>query len=186
MVSTAQEIEERLLDTAYLRSGNPRQRLAADTLDSLALDAIPGIQAWALAGTVPLDVDLPDSDLDILVCADNPAAAREELVARFSQMPGFSAWAHGREHDAWCVAFDHRNYPVEFFIQNTPLRWQRAFRHLLAEYLLLDRHGEDLRRRIHGLKASGVKTEPAFAQALGLDGDPYLALLEPTVMSDFR
>ncbi|MNO76159.1 hypothetical protein D3C76_672280 [compost metagenome] len=37
---------------------------------------------------------------------------------------------------------------------------------------------DHFRERIILLKTSGWKTEPAFAKALGLEGDPYEALLE--------
>lgn len=137
-------------------------------------------EEWVLAGTVPLNVDLPGSDLDVLVHAVNAEAVRDELYVWFSEMPRFKVWEHSTELGAWCVAFDTQQYPVEFFIQAVPLRQQRALRHLVAEHLLLQRHGEDLRQQIKVLKASGLKTEPAFAKALGLSGDPYLALLDPT------
>lgn len=178
MLKSVEDIENQLLGAAYLREGNLRQRLAVATLDELELDGLVGVEEWVLAGTVPLDVDLPESDLDILVHSQDPVTVRDELSAQFAEMPGFSVWEHSSEPGAWCVAFTTGNYPVEFFIQNMSLRRQRAFRHLVAEYVLLERHGEDLRRRIRNLKASGVKTEPAFAEVLGLDGDPYLALLE--------
>lgn len=171
-------VENRFLGDGYLREGSPRQRMAAATLDELEIDSLAGIAEWALAGTVPLNIDLPESDLDILIHAADPAAVRDVLTARFSHLPGFIAWAHSGEAGAWCLAFDTEHYPVEFFIQDMPLRRQRAFRHLVIEYVLLDRHGEDFRRRIRELKASGLKTEPAFAAALGLEGDPYAALLE--------
>lgn len=171
-------IEELLLSTAYLRRGSYRQRLATDTLDSLDLDALLGPGEWTLAGTVPLKVDLPTSDLDVLIYSQEPEMVRDRLSASHSQRSGFTAWAHSAEPGAWCVAFNTETYPVEFFIQNKPLRHQRAFRHLVTEYVLLEREGEGLRRQVKRLKASGLKTEPAFAQALGLKGDPYLALLD--------
>ena len=48
--------------------------------------------------------------------------------------------------------------------------------------MLLQRHGAAFRQKIFQLKQSGFKTEPAFAQALNLDGDPYLALLDPALL----
>ena len=48
---------------------------------------------------------------------------------------------------------------------------------MLIEHRLLQERGEAFRRAIITLKQRGYKTEPAFAKALGLKGDPYLALL---------
>ncbi|WP_168198715.1 DUF4269 domain-containing protein [Nesterenkonia sp. NBAIMH1] len=175
---TAAEAERQLLTSDYLRKGNSRQQRAARTLDQLPLDSMPQVEEWALAGTVPLDIDLPNSDLDILISTSQPAKVRDDLTTCFSHRSDFSSWAHGREAGAWCAAFTMGTYPIEFFIQPTPVRKQRAFRHLVAEYVLLTRHGEEFREQIRQLKSSGMKTEPAFAAVLGLRGDPYLALLE--------
>lgn len=180
--SVVGDAEKKLLDTDHLRDGNPRQRSAALTLDALGLDTITGVQEWALAGTVPLDVDLPESDLDILICAPEPGVVRDALTARFAHKPDFAEWPHGKEAGAWCVSFRSEVYLVEFFIHTTAIREQRAFRHLVVEYILLQRHGSVFQEEIRSLKASGLKTEPAFAEALGLDGDPYLALLDLRVI----
>ncbi|MGO1548555.1 MAG: DUF4269 domain-containing protein [Nesterenkonia sp.] len=177
VTSSGQGIEELLLNTAYLWQGSCRQRSAAETLVSLRLDEVLGVNEWALAGTVPLAVDVPGSDLDVLICSDHPERVRDRLCASYSQRPGFATWSHSAEAGALCVAFNTETFPVEFFIQNKPVREQRAFRHMVTEYVLLEREGEDLRGQIKQLKASGLKTEPAFAQALRLQGDPYLALL---------
>lgn len=176
------EAEERLLGTEYLHRGNPRQQQAAAVLETLEIEELPGLSQWALAGTIPLEVDLPESDLDVLVDTQDVTGARDALTARFREHPHFAAWAHSAEEEAWCVTFESGGFLIEFFLQNRPLAKQRAFRHLVAEYALLQRHGEDFRREIHRLKESGLKTEPAFARALNLDGDPYLALLEPTLL----
>jgi hypothetical protein len=49
---------------------------------------------------------------------------------------------------------------------------------VIIEYRTLEREGEGFREKIRSLKASGIKTEPAFALLLGLESDPYSAILE--------
>ena len=48
---------------------------------------------------------------------------------------------------------------------------------MVIEYKLLQKGGHLFRRRVMELKTRGIKTEPAFALVLGLQGDPYEALL---------
>jgi len=50
--------------------------------------------------------------------------------------------------------------------------------HLIIEHKLLIKNGEDFRQQIIKLKRQGHKTEPAFAIALDLSGDPYMELLK--------
>jgi hypothetical protein len=69
-------------------------------------------------------------------------------------------------------------FEIEIFGQSIPTRQQFAYRHLIVEHNLLNRHGEKFRQRIIELKRQGWKTEPAFASALGLTGDPYTELLK--------
>lgn len=174
---------EKLLDRSYLLAGSQRQQTAAEALQDLGLDSILEIEEWVLAGTLPLGIDVDTSDLDILVSSRDPKAARDAVVECFSQAPGLSVWPHSREEETWCVAFEGDAFPIEFFIQQTPVREQRAFRHLVAEYVLLQRGGPVLAEQVHQLKVSGMKTEPAFAHALGLEGDPYLALLDEGLLA---
>jgi uncharacterized protein DUF4269 len=54
---------------------------------------------------------------------------------------------------------------------------QLAFRHLVAEWRILSGQDALFKRKILELKERGIKTEPVFAQLLGLAGDPYQELL---------
>jgi hypothetical protein len=54
---------------------------------------------------------------------------------------------------------------------------QVAYRHMVVEWNILAANDDNFRGEIIRLKKSGMKTEPAFAQLLQLDGDPYQALL---------
>ena len=50
-----------------------------------------------------------------------------------------------------------------FYCQGLLTRQQRAYRHLLVEYAVLQAGGEAWRRAVRMLKQQGLKTEPAFA-----------------------
>lgn len=64
-----------------------------------------------------------------------------------------------------------------------PVR-SNAYRHMLVEARVLRLLGGEFMRRVVELKEKGVKTEPAFARLLGLDGDPYVAVLGLENVSD--
>jgi len=49
---------------------------------------------------------------------------------------------------------------------------------MLIENKILEQEGKQFRKKIIALKEQGYKTEPAFATLLGLEGNPYEALLE--------
>jgi hypothetical protein len=76
------------------------------------------------------------------------------------------------------AGFVSGGFVIEIFGQPAPVQQQNAWRHMLIENAILQEQGEEFRRQIIGLKKQGIKTEPAFAQLLGLSGDPYLALLQ--------
>ncbi|GAB3190993.1 DUF4269 domain-containing protein [Nesterenkonia suensis] len=166
-----------------MTQGSRRRLAEAQRLvDGLGLDGIAGVEDWALAGTLPIGVDIEGSDLDVLIHAHDIDIVYERLHDRFADELGFSAWRHSREA-AWCVAFRRAGHLVELFVQALPVAQHRAHRHMVAERRLLEAHGERLRDRVRGLKSHGMKTEPAFAQALGISGDPYAALLDDDVVS---
>ena len=45
----------------------------------------------------------------------------------------------------------------------------------------MQKMGPAFKEQIRGLKRNGLKTEPAFAKLLGLNGDPYRAVLDYVV-----
>lgn len=49
---------------------------------------------------------------------------------------------------------------------------------MLIEDIILHEKGSAFRKRIIELKSYGIKTEPAFARLLGLQGDLYSELLK--------
>jgi hypothetical protein len=161
-----------------LQHGTPTQQAAYGAWQAMAVFDL--LQAYdpVLAGTIPLDVDVPGSDLDIICCCADPAVFASEVQAHFGHYAAFTMRQYLVEGLPTVVAnFVAQGFAVEVFGQGRPVMQQTAVRHMLVERALLAQHGDALRAQVRSLKATGLKTEPAFAQALGLPGDPYQTLL---------
>ncbi len=170
-------MDGRFLTLAYLREGTPRQRAAAAALATLGLFEALAPFGPLLAGTIPLDVDLPESDLDVLCEAHDLDVFEAAAQASFGHCDGFAA--HRAEHQglpAMVVRFRAEGFAFELFGQSLPAAEQQAFLHLLAEARLLAAGMSDDREAIRALKADGLKTEPAFAERFALPGEPYATL----------
>ena len=78
-----------------------------------------------------------------------------------------------RNDDAICIL----DMAFELFCQKIKPVKQRAYKHFQTEERLLKLGGESLRERGVTKRSEGKKTELAFAESLGLKGDPFEALL---------
>jgi ribosomal protein S18 acetylase RimI-like enzyme len=137
-----------------------------------------------LIGTYPLGLAVDGSDLDIACACDDLAAFERALRQTLSEL-GISPRLERLPLPALVAGFTlgepasaGGDLAIEIFAQPAPIAAQNGFRHMVIEGQLLILGGDALRARVHALKRSGIKTEPAFAQVLGLTGDPYAALLE--------
>lgn len=166
-------------DPDYLRRGTPRQRQAHAALRRLDVLATLRPYGPVLAGTIPLAIELPDSDLDLIcevAAAEQPAF--EALLRRhYGTRPDFRL-RHTRWQELPTVVSSFRAEGAwEIFAQPRPTWQQQAVRHLQVEYAVLAAGGAAWQRAVQQLRQQGLKTEPAFAQLLELPGDPYAALL---------
>ncbi|WP_345234976.1 DUF4269 domain-containing protein [Hymenobacter saemangeumensis] len=168
------------LDLTYLQRGSPRQQHTYAVLQRLSL--WPTLQAYGpvLTGTIPLGIDLPGSDADV-ICEVGPPVQTEfaRLVQeRYGQQPGFQLRQKNiGGHDTIVAGFVADGLAVELFGQPLPALQQNAYRHMLVEHAILAAGGAPWREAVVSLKRQGLKTEPAFAALLQLPGDPYQALL---------
>lgn len=160
----------------YLQSGNARQQQAYAVLVKHGIFTKLCDFDPILAGTIPINIQIPSSDLDILCYYTDRSEFKARLSACFSHYEGFSL-NELQEPKAIVANFRVDDVEIEVFGQDVPTRQQRGYRHLLVEHYLLETHGETFRQEVIALKAQGIKTEPAFAQLLGLEGDPYTELL---------
>lgn len=142
---------------------------------------LPSLKAFAiytplLSGTIPLGINVPGSDLDILMATDN----FDQLAALIKQTyPS----AQIKVTDHLVANLEFQGLPIEFYAKNRPVLEQNAHRHLRIEGRLLKLLGASFKAKIIELKRQGIKTEPAFGQLLELSS-PYEELLELYYLSD--
>ncbi|MCB9452575.1 MAG: DUF4269 domain-containing protein [Anaerolineaceae bacterium] len=163
---------------SYLQQGTPRQQAVYQVLVRLGI--FEALQPFSpvLAGTIPLDIDLPESDLDVICEANDLDAFQYAVEKAFGTQPGFRIERFLTGKNMSVVAnFNVDGVAVEVFGQPKPVNQQNAYRHMLIEARLLELGGEAAKQAIRHLKASGLKTEPAFARYFRLEGDPYQTLL---------
>ncbi len=172
-------------DITYLKRGNHRQRQAYAALHSLDVSNRLAEFSPVLVGTVPLSIDIFESDLDILCYARDLPAFAALLRELFGWKTNFEVKTKEiRGVPSVVAVFEHAGFPIEIFAQTVPVEQQNGYRHLLVEHRLLTQGGEEMAEAIRQLKQDGLKTEPAFAQYLRLDGDPYQALLDLEDLDD--
>lgn len=137
-----------------------------------------------VAGTPPLGIDLPASDIDILCHAPDPAAFAALVWEAWRTFPDFALrqWTGGGR--PMIASFVAHGWPFEIFAATMPVADQDGWRHFLVERRLLDLGGPAFRNAVMARRRQGLKTEPAFAAVLGLADDPYAALLALAQLSD--
>lgn len=160
----------------YLETGNERQKHAHLTLIKHEVFTLLAKYDPVLVGTVPIGIDTEKSDLDIICCCADLLQFESFLKQALFQKPLFDV--KFREVPRAVVAgFKLDNWQVEVWCQDLPSKQQLGYRHMIVEYELLERFGDDFRQEVKSLKEQGYKTEPAFARVMGLSGDPYEELL---------
>lgn len=131
-----------------------------------------------VAGTPPLGVDLPASDIDVLCHAPDALAFTRTAWEALAGMTAFTIHQWTGDERPVIATFSAHGWCFEIFASIQPVSEQAGWRHFVVEQRLLALGGEPFRGNIMRHRRAGLKTEPAFAAALHLKGDPYRALLE--------
>ncbi|SDG25981.1 protein of unknown function [Pedobacter terrae] len=165
------------LNISYLQSGNEKQKKAYQVLtNNKVLEKLSPYQP-ILVGTIPINIDIKNSDLDIICYVEDKIAFAKELTDYFRHKEGFKITGNANFKSIKANFFID-GFEFEIFGQSLPTKAQNAYRHMLIEYQILLEKGEVFRQEIISLKKQGYKTEPAFAKLLGLEGNPYEELLK--------
>ena len=153
-------------------------------IDRLALLKILCDFKPCVIGTPPLGIDVPTSDIDIACSAENLSQFRSFSLQNFSHLNGYRCHDSSAQNlPSVIVRFKALGWNIELFCQTIPTEQQWGVRHFNIEQRLIELDPR-LKLAVQQLKQSGIKTEPVFAQTLGLDGDPYRTLLELEHNSD--
>ncbi|QXP58087.1 DUF4269 domain-containing protein [Cellulophaga sp. HaHa_2_95] len=163
----------------YLKSGNERQKLAfSDIKKHKVLEKLKKYHP-ILTGTIPIEIDVLESDLDIICECQNHSEFKAYLLDQFSQKKDFKMYSIlQNDIESTIAEFKTDNFLFEIFGQNIPTEKQDAYRHMIIERNILEEKGFEFKQKVKDLKSSGIKTEPAFAKLLGLKGNPYAELLK--------
>lgn len=161
----------------YLAGGTNSQKQAFDVLTKHQIMEKLKDYEPILAGTIPLNINIEGSDLDVICCFTDKTAFETHLRNTFQNYNTVinTLAINGQETVLANLMAD--GWEIEIFGQYTPVKQQYAYRHMIIEHTLLQQKGESFRQEIIALKQLGYKTEPAFAKALNLTGNPYAALL---------
>lgn len=162
----------------YLKEGNDKQKRAYEVLTKYRIFEKLKNYSPILAGTIPIEIDIEGSDLDIICEVKNETEFIEVLNQILPQNVDFKTEMTIINHEK-CIVLNCmlEGFPIEIFGQNKATLDQNAYRHMIAEYKLLQEKGEDFKQKIIELKEKGIKTEPAFGLLLNLE-NPYEDLLK--------
>ncbi len=163
----------------YLKSGNDKQQIAYNELIELNIFKNLEIYNPILTGTIPIEIDIEESDLDIICECKNHDVFAEKLRQLYGDKKGFKLHIKTFQGLKSTIAsFRAKYFKIEVFGQNILTEKQNAYRHMLIEYKLLKENGIKFKNEIIKLKKDGLKTEAAFAKLLGIKGNPYNELLK--------
>lgn len=135
-----------------------------------------------LAGTFPLGIYTKNSDVDLIVGLKNLNLEILELETllrfNFPEVKIEKEESINKGLRSVTFSFEFENVRFEIFCQEKLAVQQDAYQHFLVEEKILKYSPSELiLNQIKALRAQGLKTEPAFAKVLGLQGDCYQELL---------
>ncbi|CEN92715.1 MAG: DUF4269 domain-containing protein [Paraclostridium sordellii] len=166
----------------YLRVGNDIQKLAYELLNKINIFDILKKYNPILVGTIPIEINIENSDLDIICEVYNIAEFKKIMKDNFSN---FNEFKINKVNDKILVInFIVEKFEIEVYAQNLKSINQNGYKHMIIENRILSLGGAKVRDEIIYFKKNGLKTEPAFAKILGLNGNPYDELLKIDNLSD--
>lgn len=159
-------------DISYLKKGNPRQQKVYRILTELQILEHLKDYSPIVVGTIPLGIDIPSSDLDIVCEFDTTKEGLEEiLIAYYGDFDHFTITQMGI--DAYAYNFWLDDCEIEVYASKVPTERSNSYRHLLIGNRLIALYGNKFKEKVVELKKAGYRTERAISKLLNLDGEVY-------------
>lgn len=167
------------LEIEYLKSGTEKQKEAYKIIQELNILNTLHKYNPILVGTIPIEIDLPESDLDIICEVYDFHKFKDIMEITYGMYREFECRIREVDGITRIVCnFIYKGWMFEVFGQAIPPVKQNAYKHMIIEHRILNILGDKSREDILQLKKDKLKTEPAFGQLLKIEGDPYMFLLK--------
>jgi len=172
-------------DINYLKKGSAIQQKAYNCLTALQLFNSLNEYQPILTGTIPIDIAIDNSDLDIACRYLDADKFEHKLSSLYGKQPRFKI-EQKEKNGYWVVIanFLYQDFEIEVYGSLFPVSSQNSYRHMIIEHHILQLLGKAFKQQIIQLKKDGLKTEPAFARLLQIAGDPYQGLLALASLTD--
>lgn len=174
-----------LLDLKTLSRGTERQKQAFQALQRLGIFELLKEHSPVIAGAVPIDIDLPESPLEVICSTDNLETFSEDINQHFRDCENFEL-RHTvvRNQPTVIASFTSYDFRVEIFAQGQSVFNQPTVILTLLEARLLAFAPKEAKDKIRALKKKGLSTEKAFAQTFKVEGDAEEELLKIAKLTD--
>ena len=159
----------------YLKFGNSKQKEIYRIVKENNILEILNDYNPIIVGTFPININIDNSDVDIILQVKNFKYLVDLLKENFSKFNNFKL--NSKDNNVLVCNFEIENYPFEIFAQNLDTEKQYGYLHMIKEYEILVEKDDFFAEKIRILKRNGIKTEPAFCELLNIKGDPYIELL---------
>ena len=174
-----------LLDIKTLARGTERQKQAFQALTRLGIFELLKENSPVIAGALPLDVDLPESKLEVICSAENLEEFAEDINLHFRECDKFELHHTVVRNQPTVIAqFFAYGFTVEIFGQSGSVFTQPAVVLTLLEARLLSFAPKEAREKIRALMRTGLTTDQAFAQCFEVNGDASEELLKISRLPD--
>ena len=177
---------EKFKDVEYLKVGSLKQKQSYKILKNIKIFKILEEFNPILVGTIPIGVDVDKSDLDIVceINLENKDSLKNISTKNFSQFKNFKILDIFSTSGVVVINFFVDDMEIEVYASKISSFETNGYRHMIIEDRILNCCSLKFKEKIVELKRSGIKTEPAFAKLLKLNGNPYEELLNLEFLSD--